>query len=365
MLCQQTQQTRRGRDRGLVTDQAESCDQCNQMQIQENIPLAPLTTFGIGGPARYLARVQDHKEVCAALSFAKEKGLNVFILGGGSNVLVGDQGFDGLVIKIEINGVEEKGGLCVAGAGERWDALVEYTVQKNLWGIENLSGIPGSVGGSTVQNVGAYGQVLSQTLLWVDVYDTSLQKIRRLEKADCTFEYRRSIFKEHEGRYIVLRVALTLSPTGAPNVSYKDLRERFLGRTPRLEDLRNAVLEIRASKFPNLHQGGTAGSFFKNPILPADKAQALQALYPGMPIFPLPESTDIKVPLAWFLDYRHGVIDLRGVAVGGARMYEKQFLVLVAEKNARAADVKKLATLVQEKVRNALHIEIEPEVKII
>src|SRR3989344_5659360 len=164
MLCQQTQQTRRGRDRGLVTDQAESCDQYNQMQIEENIPLGPLTTFKIGGPARYLARVQDNKDVRATLSFAKENGLKTFILGGGSNVLVGDKGFDGLVIKIEIKGIEEVVGLYIAGAGERWDALVEYSVQKNLWGIENLSGIPGRVGGSTVQKVAAYGQAISQTL---------------------------------------------------------------------------------------------------------------------------------------------------------------------------------------------------------
>ena len=365
MLCQQTQQTRWGRDRGLVTDQAESCDQCNQMQIQENIPLAPLTTFGIGGPARFFALVENVEELEESLDFARDRQLKVFVLGGGSNVLVGDKGFDGLVIKIEIKGIEEVVGLCVAGAGERWDALVEYSVQKNLWGIENLSGIPGSVGGSTVQNVGAYGQALSQTLEWIEVYDTYARRVLRLAKSDCAFGYRRSIFKESDGRYIVLRVALKLSATGTPSVSYKDLREMFLERSPPLQEVRDAVLEIRAKKFPNTRQEGTAGSFFKNPILSAAKAEALQAKYPEMPLFALPESTDIKVPLAWFLDYRHGVMDLRGVVVGGARMYEKQFLVLVAEKNTLAEDVKKLAVLVQKKVRETLGVEIEPEVKII
>lgn len=334
------------------------------MEIQQDVPLAPLTTFGIGGLARFFVRVKTVSELQEALAFVQEKGLKTFILGGGSNVLVGDNGFDGLVIKIEIKGFEELGGLCIAGAGERWDALVEYSVQKNLWGIENLSGIPGSVGGSTVQNVGAYGQALSQTLLWVEVYDTHARRVRRLEKADCIFEYRSSIFKERESRYIVLRAAFALASSGEPNLEYSDLQKMDL-RSPSIGDIRAAVLAIRARKFPDLIQEGTAGSFFKNPILPAAKAQTLQVKYPEMPFFTLPESTDLKVPLAWFLDYRHGVMDLRGVVVGGARMYEKQFLVLVAEKNTLAEDVKKLAALVQKKVRETLGVEIEPEVKII
>ena len=345
------------------------------MTIEENIPLASLTTFQIGGPARFFARVTRVEELHEALDFARAKALKIFILGGGSNVLFDDKGFEGLVIKIEVTGVEERENICIAGAGESWDALVEKAVNKNLWGIENLSGIPGTVGGAVVQNIGAYGAALSQTLLWAEVFDTRNGAVEKLSKDKLGLGYRGSIFsakggsasggKQEEGRYVILRAGFELSQKSVPNLAYKDLATRFRGQAPSLMGIRTAVLDIRAQKFPDLGVEGTAGSFFKNPVLPATEAKRLKEHYPELPLFPLPESADIKVPLGWFLDYRHGVMDLRKVTIGGARMYEKQFLVLVVERNSSSADVKKLADYVQHAVRAKLHIEIEPEVRIV
>ena len=335
------------------------------MQVQENTPLAQFTTFQIGGPARFFARVASVSELEEAVRFAGEKNIPFFILGGGSNVLIDDKGFDGLVIKIELQGVEESGDLFVAGAGESWDALVMRAIEKGFWGIENLSGVPGTVGGAVVQNIGAYGQALSQTLEWVEVYDAKEREVKRLSKGAYQSGYRDSIFKREDGRYIALKVALRLSKNPTPALSYKDLATRFAGKTPNLPEIRSAVLEIRANKFPDLSVMGTAGSFFKNPVVSKEIAAGLTQKYKDLPTFPLPETSDIKIPLGWFLDYRHGVLDMRGVKVGGASLYEKQFLVLVAERNSSANDVKELVRLIREKVRDAIGIEIEPEVRIV
>jgi UDP-N-acetylmuramate dehydrogenase len=333
------------------------------MQVQENIALAPYTTFKLGGPARYFVPVKTAGELTEALAFAKEKSLSVFVLGGGSNVLISEGGFDGLVIKIEIkNGLTVDETSVAASAGENWDELVAFCAQRGLWGIENLSGIPGTIGGAVVQNIGAYGAVLSQVLTLVAVYDTRDEQVKMLPVAECKFGYRGSIFKQEEGRYIVLAATLRLSSLPTPNISYKDLHARFQGQTPTLKEIRDAVLEIRKAKFPDLLVEGTAGSFFKNPIMSQADAAFLQEKYPEMPIFHMPETDGVKVPLAWLLD---NALHLKGYAVDGARLFEKQALVIAATRKASANDVKKLATFVQEKVFEELKIKIEPEVKII
>ena len=339
------------------------------MSIEENVPLAPHTTFGIGGPARYLVLAQDEKEVYEGLVFAKEKQLPVLILGGGSNMLIDDAGFDGLVIKIEIKGIEIEaeqgvgGVVVVAGAGEGWDALVERTTQEGLWGIENLSGIPGTVGGAASGNIGAYGQALSQTLAWAEVWDTKAGEIKRFTNTECAFGYRESFFSIHSGSYIILRAAFTLTKTPKPELSYKDLTERFKDeKQPSLQAIREAVLTIRYGKFPDLGVEGTAGSFFKNPIVSKEVAEELVAAYPGLPIFAMPETDGVKVPLAWLLDK---VLALKGFAIGGARLFEKQPLVVAAKKGTPSSDVLELAQKVIEKVKENFSIEIEPEVKII
>jgi UDP-N-acetylmuramate dehydrogenase len=182
----------------------------------------------------FFVRVESLEDLKNALAFAKERTLDVFILGGGSNVLVNDAGWNGIVLKIELKGFEEKDDLVIVCAGESWDELVQRTLSKGLWGIENLSGIPGTVGGGVVQNIGAYGAALSQTLTWVEIFDAQAGEIRKLNNEECVFGYRDSVFK-HNSQYVVLRAAFRLSSRPQPNLSYRDLAERFKEKTPTLE----------------------------------------------------------------------------------------------------------------------------------
>ncbi len=331
------------------------------MQIEQHVPLAPFTTFNIGGPAKFFVRVANMGELRESLDFARRKGLKVFVLGGGSNVLVNDEGFDGLVIKIELAGVERDANTYVAAAGESWNALAARTVGDGLWGLENLSGIPGSVGGAVVQNIGAYGAALSEVLAWVEVYDTSLGEVARLSNTECKFGYRNSVFK-HSARYVALRAAVTLSQSSAPRLSYKDLAGRFEGKMPSLQEIRDAVLAIRKEKFPDLSVEGTAGSFFLNPMVSKAEAQVLKERYPGMPLFDIPETPGVKVPLAWLLDH---ILSLKGAAVGGARLFERQPLVVATARGTLATDVKTLAQKIKQDVKEKIGIDIEEEVKIL
>lgn len=321
------------------------------------MPLAPLTTFGIGGPARFFVRVKNIEELKQSLDYARDQNLATLILGGGSNVLFGDDGFDGLVIKIEIVGVEQEGNVLIAGAGESWDALVARAVSDGLWGVENLSGIPGTVGGATVGSIGAYGQAISQTVMWVEALDRASGEIKKFTAAECNFGYRQSVFSG--GGYVVVRAAFSLNPQGIPTTSYKDLAH---SGSLTMVQIRQKVLAIRATKFPDLSIEGTAGSFFKNPIVSMAEAVALQRTYPAMPTFAMPETAGVKVPLAWLLDH---VLRLKGTSVGGARLFEKQPLVIAAKKNSLARDVELLAQFVEKKVKENFNIKLEREVKVI
>ena len=333
------------------------------MKIEENVPLKPLTTFGIGGAARFFSQVKSVEEAQKSLDFARDQNLQVLLLGGGSNMLIDDKGFDGLVIKIEIAGIEIEKEMLIAGAGESWDGLVERAVKENLWGVENLSGIPGTVGGAVAGNIGAYGQALSQTLLWIDVFDTHTREVVKMTNRECLFDYRDSFFKHDDGRHVILRAAFELSSAPKPELSYKDLTERFPEDTSLdIRAIRDAIVAIRKGKFPDLEVEGTAGSFFKNPILSKQAAEKLRAQYPMMPLFDMPETEGVKVPLAWLLDK---VLDLNGYHIGGARLFERQPLVIAAARNTSSSDVRALAKAVQEKVFENFAIQLEPEVKII
>ncbi len=336
------------------------------MKIEEQVLLAPLTTFGIGGNARFFVHVESLDALREAVAFAKEKNLKTFILGGGSNVLIDDKGFDGLVIKIEMRGIElkprgDKVELS-AQAGESWDVLVARAVEEHLWGLENLSGIPGTVGGAIVQNVGAYGAAVSQTLSSVEVFDTENGEVKILLPTECALGYRDSLFKHDDGQHVILRAVFLLSSTPAPEILYRDLANRFANTTPTLEAIRAVVLEIRRGKFPDLTVEGTAGSFFKNPIVSQDEAKILLARYPDMPLFPMPETAGTKVPLGWILDH---ILNVRGMRQGRARLFERQALVIVADKKASSKDVQSLAEIVQSRMKNECGIDIEPEVRII
>lgn len=336
------------------------------MTIEKDVLLAPLTTFHIGGPARFFARVKNIQELRESLDFARKKKLAVFVLGGGSNILFDDAGFEGLVIKIKLAGVEIKKNegdtmLVVAGAGEPWDRVVERAVGEGLWGIENLSGIPGTTGAAPVQNIGAYGSELKDALLWVETFDTRTGEPVRFQNHECDFGYRTSRFKQEPGRFVILRVALTLTKKGSPNISYRDLAEAFAGKpAPTPTAVRVATLAIRARKFPNLAREGTAGSFFLNPVVSSETAARLLAAYPGLPQFP--EENGVKISLAWLLDH---ALHLKGLRAGSVRLFENQPLCIVAARGASARDVRALAQEVMQYSKKELGIDVEPEVKMV
>lgn len=331
------------------------------MPIESGVALRDKTTFRIGGRARFFSLCRSLDDISDALHFANSNQLPVFVLGGGSNILFDDGGFDGLVIQLGLSGVvaaPRGGGVeLIAAAGEPFDLVAARAVREGLWGLENLSGIPGSVGGAVVQNIGAYGAALSQYLAWVDVLDIESEKIGRLSNKACAFGYRESVFK-HE-RKIVLRAGFLLPNTPAPNLSYDDLRLRLRGTRPSLGDIRKAVLSVRRTKFPDLSKEGTAGSFFKNPIVSEQDANALRV---HMPVFFLPEARAYKLPLAYLLDRR---LHLNGLGIGGARLFERQPLVIATKHGTSSEDVKKLAELVERKVFDSYGIAVEREVRVV
>ena len=345
------------------------------MNIQENVPLAPFTTFRIGGVARFFVQVRSVADVEEAAAFAK--GKKVFILGGGSNLLISDSGFDGLVIKNEIMGVDEESVTAsdgriytriISGAGESWDSLVEYTVvKKGLYGLENLSLIPGTVGATPVQNIGAYGAEAKDTIEWVEVYNPATKQIERLSNADCKFAYRDSIFKHERKGNIILRVAFLLAKNGQLNTEYKDLKNYFATKItpPSLCDVRDAVIKIRTDKLPDISKIGTAGSFFKNAMVTREQYQELLKKYPNMPVFSLSASNSggnemVKVPVAWILD---NVCGFKGVKRGQVGVYQNQALVLVNFGGGTAQQIKDLANEMIASVKEKTGIDISPEVE--
>jgi UDP-N-acetylmuramate dehydrogenase len=343
------------------------------MTVQENVLLAPFTTFRIGGAARFFTCVATLAELEKAVAFSEEKkvdgkSLPIFILGGGSNVLVSDEGWNGLVIKTEMRGiVEESEGQSIrfiVSAGENWDEFVKYTVEeRGLYGLENLSFIPGNVGASPVQNIGAYGAEAKDTIEWVEVYDPNTKKVEKLSNADCKFGYRDSIFKHERKGNVILRVSFLLKETGKLMLEYKDLKRYFTGYvgTPSLRQTRNAIIQIRRNKFPDLTKMGTAGSFFRNVVISKVVYKELLKKYPFMPCFTV-DDLNVKVPLAWILDKLCG---FRGARRGEVGIYEKQALVLVNYGKGTAQDVKKLADEIIVSVKEKTGLVISPEVEFI
>ena len=256
------------------------------MEVREQVALAPYTTLGVGGEARWFATVSTEADAVEAFRFAQERNLPVFVLGGGSNLLVADDGFDGLVVHVDLRGLTEHAlpdgrVLLQVGAGESWDALVQHTVERDLAGMECLAGIPGTVGGTPIQNVGAYGQEVGETITTLRCIDTHTLQPVELSNADCGFAYRTSLLNTTErGRYLVTRVDFGLTPGGAPKLDYAELRKRFAGApTPSLQQVAEAVREIRRGKGmvvdPAEPNSRSAGSFFRNPVVPAGMVQRL------------------------------------------------------------------------------------------
>ncbi|HVU06310.1 MAG TPA: UDP-N-acetylmuramate dehydrogenase [Candidatus Paceibacterota bacterium] len=349
------------------------------MKISENIPLAPYTTFKIGGAARYFCVAKSEAEIGEAVAFARNKKVLLVILGGGSNVVVSDAGVPGLVMKMEMKGAtyEEKDGaiMVTAWAGENWDELVGKTVEWGAWGLENLSAIPGTVGAAPVQNIGAYGTEAMDVIESVRAIDRATGAARLFTNKECGFSYRDSIFKTEEGKkWAIVSVTFRLSRAPKPNLSYKDLKERFASRiaaneTPSQSEIRDAVAEIRRGKFPDIAKTGTAGSFWKNPIICREHFEGIKKRFPDLPSFPAdapagsrevgPAEEAVKVPLAWILDK---ICGLKGYSKGKISLHQNQPLVVVAEKGATAAEVCSFENGIRAIVKEKTGIDIQPEV---
>jgi len=343
--------------------------------LLENIPLAPLTTIKIGGPARYLVDAKSIAEVQEAVTFARARDLALFILGGGSNLVIADAGWPGLVLKTSLQGIDQQAShdkdgkvLFDVGAGESWDKFVSRAVMARCAGVECLSGIPGSVGGTPVQNVGAYGQEVSETIAEVQVLDLKDGQVRELCNEACGFAYRTSIFNTTErGRFIVLRVTYALTPEGKPRIAYADLQRHFEGRetTPDLAETREAVRHIRARKGMLIVPGDpdcqSAGSFFKNPVLSEEQHEDLKkrAAARGliMPSYPALE-THKKISAAWLVE-RSGFA--KGFGSERAGISTRHALAIVNRGAATAADVLALKEQIQQRVQEIWGIRLEPE----
>jgi len=350
------------------------------MTIQENVPLAPLTTLQVGGAARYFAELRREDDVREAAQFAKARELPLFVLGGGSNLVVADSGWPGLVLRIAIGGITSpttpdapgNAVLFSVGAGVNWDDFVAQAVVQNCAGVECLSGIPGSVGGTPVQNVGAYGQEVADTIESVRALDLKEDRIVVLPKPACGFRYRTSIFNTTErGRYIILRVNFRLKRGGAPSLKYADLQKHFAERLaekktpPSLAEVREAVREIRRSKgmliVPGDDDCRSAGSFFKNPVLSEaqfkDLAERAESKGLEIPSYPALDAQR-KVSAAWLVEHSGFA---KGHAVGPAGISHKHALALINRGEAKASDIFGLKDEIQRGVQKAWGILLEPE----
>lgn len=335
------------------------------MLLQEQVPLAPRTTLGVGGAARWFAAVQDEPSLVEAVLFARDNRLPLFVLGGGSNLLVADEGFPGLVVHIALQGVRQEGSLFRVAAGEMWDGFVSHAVALDYGGIECLAGIPGTVGGTPVQNVGAYGQEVAGAIETVRVLDRRSLAFVELPSADCGFAYRRSIFNSSDcGRYVVTRVDYRLRADAAPNLTYADLQRHFQDwrPTPTLAETAAAVREIRHRKGMLLVEGEadcrSAGSFFRNPIVPRSRYDAIAgAADVSVPFYPA-EPGFVKIPAAWLLEHAgfH-----KGFALGRAGISTRHTLALVNRGGATAGEIVALRNLIVARVEERFGIGLEPE----
>lgn len=335
------------------------------MTIQQHVSLRDRTTLKVGGAALYFTEVYTYEELKDAIAWAQEHHQPIFILGGGSNVLVDDSGVQGLVIQIGILGRTYKDAgeytFATFGAGELLDACIAETVREGLWGLENLSGIPGSVGGVPIQNVGAYGVEASDSIESVTLYDINTHEVRILANDACAFAYRHSIFKQEVGAHcVVTEVTFRLSKKRTPRLSYTDLKHLLeQEKIVELEEIRNTIIAIRKNKFPDWHVVGTAGSFFKNPIVSTETGAMLQSQYPGIPTYPI-DGARVKISLGWVLDH---VCHMRGYSEGNISLYKAQALVLVCKEGGTAREIISFAEKIKKIVYEKTHVVIECEVQ--
>lgn len=332
------------------------------MQLHHDIPLKDYSTMRLGGKARHLVTIHSKAELLEALAWADQQQLPILVLGEGSNVIVRDEGFSGLIIINRITGfkvLDDGVTLCV-GAGEHWDSVVARAVALGLSGIELLSFIPGTAGATPVQNVGAYGAEIADTFIDLEAYDQATRRFVTLTKDDCHFSYRNSIFKPFSGRrYIITSITLRLHKSTPKPPFYRSLQEYLAAHhitsfTP--QTIRDAVIAIRTVRLPDPKLIANTGSFFKNPIVPRTTLQHLQLDYPGMPFY---ETADGRVKLlaGWLLDQA----GLKGYHNHGMKIYESNALVFVNENAQTYHDLATFKTEVVKKIEEKFGITLEQE----
>ena len=346
------------------------------LEIRENVSLAEFTTLKIGGRAQFFCAAQSEDEVRKAVEFAERNNLKIFILGGGSNVLIADEGFDGLVLQVALKGisivqVDNETVNVTVQAGEVWEQFVAFCVAENLQGIECLSGIPGFCGGTPVQNVGAYGQEVSETIVSVKCFDRKTKESVQIFNQRCGFAYRSSIFNTTEkNRFIVLSVTFALSQNGAPKILYRDLQNYFGEKNPNLQETRQAVIAIRAAKSMVIgdkdENSKSVGSFFKNPIVSLEKFREIERQTKNLKIIQEGENVpnykvddkSVKIPAAWMIE-KSGFE--KGYKLGNVGISTKHTLAIVNLGGASAEDVLKLKSEIQNKVKEKFDVLLTPE----
>lgn len=328
-----------------------------------SISLKPFNTFGIQANASRIAIVQTVQQLNEAWNEAVSSQKPVLMLGEGSNVLFLDD-FAGTVIVNRIAGIEvaekEDAWHLHVGAGENWHNLVEYSLQQSMPGLENLALIPGCVGSSPIQNIGAYGVELKKFCIYVDCIDMRSGELHRLNNKQCRFGYRDSIFKhDYQNNYVITAVGLRLPKIWEPVLTYGDLT-RFDPRSVTPQEVFDAVCHMRMTKLPDPGVNGNAGSFFKNPVITAEQAAELLSEFTSMPHYPQNDGS-IKLAAGWLIDR----CELKGYQVGGAAVHRQQALVLINEANASGEDIVKLAHYIRQRVGKKFNVWLEPEVRFI
>lgn len=336
--------------------------------IKEQFDLSKYTTMGVKANARYFVEIHSIEELEKALEFAEIKELPILVLGSGSNILFVDD-FNGLVILNKIEGIEiiseDKSDVIIEfGAGENWHQIVLYCIQKGFGGIENLSLIPGTVGAAPIQNIGAYGVELKDVFVSLDAFLINQGYINSFSKSECKFGYRDSVFKkELKGKAIITTVRLKLSKHGKPNIEYASLKQRLTERgvsNPSIEDVSNAVIEVRQSKLPDPNEIGNTGSFFKNPVISVYQFDELKKQFKNLSGYPVSER-QVKVPAGWLIEQA----GWKGKRVGDAGVHSKQALVLVNYGNATGKEIWALAIEIVDSVYQKFEIRLTPEVNIL
>jgi len=335
------------------------------MEIHTNIPLKNYTTMKLGGNARFMTEVRTPDEVATVYRNAKAQKLPIFILGGGSNVIARDEGFNGIVMRMRIPGfdiiADDINSTTIRiGAGEQWDSIVKRAVDMNLSGIETMSAIPGTAGAAPVQNVGAYGQEIADTLQSLEAYDSQTDTFVTLQKNDCGFTYRDSIFRGNSfGRYVITSITIKLSKNQPQPPFYESLQKYLDEHSIKMftvDVIRGAVIEIRKNKLPDPDILPNAGSFFKNAVVEEWQLDDLRKINPNIPTYELGDGR-FKVPAGWLIEN----VGLKGSLINGMRVYDKNALVLV---NESATSYNDLATARDEiigKVRDTFRVQIQQE----